>query len=99
MQVAIHLVGGNVVEAKRAFLRLGQGLPIGSSGFQQAVGADDIGLDEVRRAINGAVYMGLGRQMHDGVRLESRQHCTDGWLIDDIGLDEFVAAVVIDAAQ
>lgn len=32
-------------------------MPIGPGGFQQAVGADDIGLDKIRRTVNRAVDM------------------------------------------
>ncbi|MNI41087.1 hypothetical protein D3C73_953310 [compost metagenome] len=47
VQVTVNLVGGNVMKAEGAFLRLREGLPIGTGGFEQAVGADDVGLDEL----------------------------------------------------
>jgi len=43
--------------------------------------------------------MGLGSQVHDRVGLEARQHGADGGLVDDIGLDELIAAVAGDAVQ
>ncbi len=43
--------------------------------------------------------MGLGGQVHDRVGLEACQHRTDGGLIDDVGLDEFVAGIGRDAGQ
>ncbi|MNF00178.1 hypothetical protein D3C80_1989700 [compost metagenome] len=60
VQVAVHLVGGNVMEAEG---RLALGLqrhPIGADAFQQAVGADNVGLDEVGGAVDRAVHMGFG---------------------------------------
>ena len=99
MQVAIHLIGGDVVEAEGLFARLRQARPVGAGGFQQAVGADDIGLDKRRRAVDGTVDMGFGGQVHDGVRLKLRQRGANRRLIDYIGLQELVARVIRDAGQ
>src|SRR3990172_12716913 len=35
--------------------------------FQEIEGAHDIGFDEICRVFNGAIHMGLGRKMADGV--------------------------------
>ncbi len=43
--------------------------------------------------------MGLGRQVHDRLGLEAREHGADGGLVDDIGVDELIAAVGRDAGQ
>ena len=72
MQVAIHLVGGNMVEAE---CRLARRIQLRSSKLRVAsskcVGADDIGLDERGRGtVDGAIDMRLGRQVHDRVRLK-----------------------------
>jgi hypothetical protein len=88
-----------MVETERAPGRFLEGLPIGTRGFQQAVGADDVGLDKVRGAINGAVDVRLGGQVHNGLRLKARQHGADGGLVDDIGLHELIAAVGGDAGE
>ena len=77
----------------------GQRLPVAAGGFQQAVGADDIGLDKIRRAVDRTVDVGFGGQVHDRVGLEAREHGADGGLVDDIGLDELIAAVGRDAGQ
>ncbi|MNL18463.1 hypothetical protein D3C87_1396080 [compost metagenome] len=37
--------------------------------------------------------------MHDGVRLETVQHSTDRRLINDVGLNEFIASVTGNAGQ
>ena len=88
-----------MVEAKRALFWPGKGLPVAAGGFQQAVGADDIGLDKIRRAVNRTVDVGFGGQMHDRLRLEAREHCADGGLVDDIGLYELIAAIGRDTGQ
>ena len=46
-QRAVHLVGGNVQEAKGRLVGFIQRQPVGAGGFQQAEGADDVGGDEV----------------------------------------------------
>ncbi|MNY47776.1 hypothetical protein D3C86_1830700 [compost metagenome] len=37
--------------------------------------------------------------MHDRVRLETVQHSSDSWQINDVGLNEFIASVVGNAGQ
>ncbi len=98
-QVAVDLVGGNMVQAKGAAPGFGQVLPIGAGRLQQAVGADDIGLDKRRRPVDGTIDMGLGRQVHDRLGLEAGEHGTDPRLVGDIGLDQFVAGVGGNARQ
>ncbi|MNP12715.1 hypothetical protein D3C76_1049640 [compost metagenome] len=93
MQVAVHLVGGDMVEAERCLVLGIQSQPIGAGAFQQAVGADDVGLDEFSRAIDGAIDMGFGGQVHDRMGLEARQCGTDRLAFGDIGLEELVARV------
>ena len=88
-----------MVEAKLAFGRLRECQPVRAGGFQQAISANNVGLDKVRRPVDGAVNVGLGGQVHDGLRLEALDDCTDRCLVDDVGLDEFVAGVGCNALQ
>jgi hypothetical protein len=99
VQVAVHLIGGDMVETKRFALGGRQCLPVGAGGLEQAVGADNVGLDEIRRAIDGAIDVGLGRQMHDRLGCEALEHGADARLVGDIGLHELVAGVVGDGGQ
>ncbi|MNE06987.1 hypothetical protein D3C80_995920 [compost metagenome] len=87
------------MKAEGAFFRLRESLPIGAGGFEQAVGANDVGLDEFRWPVDGAIDVGFRCQVHDRMRLETRQHCTDGRLIHNIGLNKLVASVVGNAGQ
>src|SRR5690606_26380538 len=66
-QVAVDLVGGDVVEAEGGARGGAQPVPVGAGGFQQRVGADHIGLYEGGGAVDGAVDVGFRRQVHDGV--------------------------------
>src|SRR5690606_18285798 len=69
-----HLIRGDVMEAEGRFrLRL-KSVPIAPCSFQQRVGTDDIGLNKVCRSVDGAVHMGLGRQVHHRRRLELGKH-------------------------
>ena len=99
MQVAVHLIGGDVVEAK-GFAALGwQGLPIGTRRLEQLVSPNDVGLNELCRAVDRAVDMGFGGQVHDGIRLEFQQRFTDTFAIGDIGLKELIAVAAVDFCQ
>src|SRR5690606_13818288 len=86
VQVAVHLVGGNVVEAEGFTTAFRQALPVGAGGFQQLVGTDDVGLDELGRTVDGAIDMGFGGQVHDGVWLELQQRFANPLTIGDVGL-------------
>ncbi len=99
MQVAVDLVGGDVVEAEGLAALGRQALPVGAGGLEQLVGADDVGLDELRRAVDGAVDVGFGGQMHDGVRLEVQQRLADPLTIGDVGLEELITRVVFHGCQ
>ena len=61
MQIAIYLISGDMVEAKRCFVRRVQLRPVATSGLKQRIRADNIGLNKRRRAINGAVDVRLSR--------------------------------------
>src|SRR5690606_17575914 len=99
MQVAVYLVGGNMMEAEGCLALGAQAEPVGACIFQQAVGADDIGLDECCRAIDRAVDMRLGGQVHDGVWLELAQRRDDALGIGNIGLNEAIPWACIDLGQ
>ncbi|MNM86486.1 hypothetical protein D3C81_986380 [compost metagenome] len=99
MQVAIDLVGRNMMKTERTALVGRQAAPPGAGSFEQGVSADDIGLDERRRAIDRTVHMGLGCQVHDRFGLEALKHSADRRRVGDIGLDEFITGVAGDALQ
>lgn len=53
-----------MVKAEGGLLLGVQPVPIAASCLQQGIGADDVGLDEGGRAIDGAVHMAFGGQVH-----------------------------------
>ena len=46
-----------------------QPIPVGAGGLEEVKGADDVGLNELGGAVDGAIHMGLGGEVHDGTRL------------------------------
>ncbi|MNY12072.1 hypothetical protein D3C86_1451370 [compost metagenome] len=87
------------MEAETRFTRFVQRRPIVACGFQQGVSADYVGLDEIGRTGNGAIHMGLGCQMHDGVRLMLAQHPIHLLTVTDIDTFERVTRVLADFGQ
>ena len=67
---------------------------MGARGFQQDERAHHVGLHERARAIDRAVDMGFGRQVHHGVRLMRREDLGHGRGIRDVGADLRVAGVM-----
>src|SRR5690606_14312975 len=74
-------------------------LPVGAGGYQQLVGTDDVGLDELGRTVDGAIDMGFGGQVHDGVWLELQQRFAYPLTIGDAGLQELIARIAIHFRQ
>ncbi|MNI90831.1 hypothetical protein D3C73_1484050 [compost metagenome] len=79
------------MEAECALLCCRQAAPITPGRFEQAVSSDDIGLDEVRRPVDGAIHMGLGRQVHHRRGLKLGKHHIECSAVADIHLIEAVA--------
>ena len=48
---------------------ISQTVPIGAHRFEQVEGTNDVGLNEIFRAMNAAVNMGFGRKINDGAWL------------------------------
>ena len=63
-------------------------------GLKQRVGADDVGVDEVRRRVDGTVDVAFGGEMHHGVRVELGKEFRDGRTVADVGAAELVARVI-----
>jgi len=85
-QVAVDIVRADVMEAEVGFLFVFHRLPVVACGFQQGVGADDVGFDKLGRAIYGAVYVAFRGQVHDGIRLMLGQYAVDFGTVADVDL-------------
>ena len=73
--------------------------PVAARRLQQHAGAHHVGLDEVRRAVDGAVHVGLGGQVHDGIGAVLPEHPLHLPGIADVHLLETVAGVIHEAGQ
>jgi hypothetical protein len=98
-EVTVHFVCADVVKAEAGFLFAFLGLPVLTGSFQRRVGADDVGFDELGRAIYGAVYMAFCSQVHDGIWLLLGQYAVDFGAVADVDLFEGVALAVAHLCQ
>ena len=65
--------------------------PIGARGLEQVTGAGDIGVDTGGRAVNRAVHMRFGGQMHDRIGAVGDEHPVERGAVADIGLLKMIA--------
>jgi hypothetical protein len=63
------------------------------------VGADDVGLDELRRTGDRAINVGLCGQVHDRIRLMFTQDAVDLITIADIDALEHITRVLANFGQ
>ena len=75
-EVAVDLVGGDVVEPGA----------VRADGFQQGVGADDVGLQERVRVVQGVVVVGFGGVVDD--RVGGGDQFVDQGCVGDVTSDE-----------
>ncbi|MNV50259.1 hypothetical protein D3C71_1422610 [compost metagenome] len=94
VQVAIHFVGGDMVETEALLLLRLQRLPVMPCRLQQGVGSHHVGFDKGRRAINRTVDMAFRRQVHDHIRLILGKHPIQCRAIADIHLLERIAFAI-----
>lgn len=96
---AVNLVGADVQETEGGFVGLGQGGPVGAHGFEQAEGAQDVGLDEVLGAVDGSVHVALGREVDHGPRAVLIQHAIHQGAIAEVALHEDMTQVALQAGE
>ena len=68
--------------------------PIGPRRVQHNEGTDDVGVDERRRAVDGAVDVALGREVHDGVRPMGGEDVAHGGRVGDVGAEQLMPLMV-----
>src|SRR5579859_8177949 len=83
-QGTVYLVGGHMMEAEGPRLAG----PGGFGGLEQRVGADDVGVYEGIRTIDGAVHVGLGGEMHHRVDGAFAHQLVHQRLIADVAVHE-----------
>ncbi len=99
VQAAIDLVGGDMVEAEAGLLPVAETIPVMARRLQQGVGADDVGLDELGRAVDGAVDVALGGQVHDAVRPVLGEQAADLGGVADVHFFKGITRVAGDAGD
>jgi len=88
-----------VQEAEGGFVGFGQAAPVCAHGFEQAEGADDVGLDEVFGAVDGAVHMTFSREVQHGAGAVLGQQGIDQGAVAQVALHEVVARVALQAGE
>ena len=78
-QVTVDLVCGDLVITLGAVL---------AAGVHHHLGAQDVGLQEDLRGLDGAVHVGLGSEVHHRVRLLLLEDLIDGVPVTDVHLIE-----------
>jgi hypothetical protein len=91
---AEDLVGRDVVEAEGGGPPLAG--PVGAGGFQHLEGAHHVGLDEGARAVDRAVDMAFGGEVHHGIGSVFREDAVERGAVADVGLFKGVAGAVRD---
>lgn len=76
-----------------------QSRPVGTHGFEQAEDADDVGLDEVFGAVDGAVRMAFGGAVQQGAGLVLGQQAIDQRAVVRIALHKHVARITLQAGE
>jgi len=87
------------VETERGFRVIGEAIPVPPRGLEQRVGADHVGLDELGRAVDRAVHVGLGGEVHHRIRTEFGEDLVQGSRVADIDLVKLVARRVRDRGK
>ena len=67
-QGTIDFVGGDMQEAEGGLVGFWQIIPVTTHRFKQVKGADDVGLNEVTRAMNGTIDVAFGGKVNDSTR-------------------------------
>jgi hypothetical protein len=98
-QRAIHLVGRHVQEAEGRVLLGRQRAPEAAYRFEQAKGAQHVGLHEVFGAVDGAVDVRLGCKVDHGARLVLGQQAVDEGAVADVALHEDEIRVALERRE
>ncbi|MCY1451930.1 hypothetical protein D9M71_688200 [compost metagenome] len=72
---------------------------VGAHGFEQVESANDIGVDECLRAVDGAIDMGLGGKIENGAGLVLFEQVLDQGTVTDIALHEYMLRIARQAAE
>ncbi len=96
---SVNFIGRNVQEAESVLLGFRQLAPVIPYTFEQVEGADDVGLDEVARPVDGAIDMALGGEVDDGTGLSICQQFADELTVSDVAKHELVTRIPFEAFE
>ena len=99
IEVAEDLVGRDMVETERVFLRAFESAPVFQRRVEQAEGAHHIGFHESAGAVDRAVDMAFGRQVHDPVDLLFAQQAQHQLAVEDIAFHQPVVRRIVDGLE
>ena len=99
LEVTVDFIRGDMVESETVSARLVEPVPVRPRHFQQRVGADDVGLDERCRTVDGAIHVAFRRQVHHCVRTVRFEDSRQRLPLDNVDLLEVVARIVGDRCQ
>ena len=86
-------------EAEGRLFGFGQGAQVSAHGFEQAEGADDVGLNEVFGAVNGAVHMAFGGKVQHGAGAVLGQQAIHQVAIAQVAMHKGVAGVALQPGE
>ena len=89
-QVAVHFIGGHLMIPLDTVL---------TTGVQHDLCAQDIGLEEHLRVLDGTVHMALCGEVHHHVRMLFLKQVIDGPTVTDVRFHEAEVGVLHDALQ
>ena len=87
------------VEKAEVVLFGGVGVEVVAGGLEEVEGAEDVGVDEVSGGVDGAVDMGLGSEVKNGVEAVFFKELSEEGGVLDIALDEVIARIVRDRVE
>ena len=96
---AVDLIGGHMQEAESFFRFLIKPAKVGANGFKEVESANDVCLDELARAVNRAVHMRLGGEIHDSTRLVLGEDFVEKGAVADIASHKDVARTAIQRSK
>ena len=88
-----------MLKAEGVARRAVEAAPVGGGDLQQRGGADHIGLDEGRRAVDRAVDVRLCGEVHDRIGAERAEEPFQRGAVADVGLREAVAHMRVNVTQ
>lgn len=96
---AEDFVGRDVQEAEFILGRAFKAPPVPEGGLEELEGAGDVGGDELARAVNRAVDVRLGSEVHDRLRRSGGEGPSHSLGIANIGLDEGEAPLALQVGK